>query len=270
MSIQPMPDLDSDQWDALVADIVANGVLVPVIKDQHGRILDGNNRAKIAEQLGIDYPVKIVEVTDDDDAWDKAVALNCARRHLNREQKRELIRAEILRRPDQTDRAISRRLGCSPSTVGAVRAVVNEELAAAEADEQRRAEAIKAEERRRANQLTEDAREALQAQIGQWAMIAVGWHRKGRSWQIVGDVLERLVHQSLDDLAAERGDDPQIDESLWRHFYGPFFDSVRAEDCESDCTVCTPHDREWRDSHPRQVYRWAEVSNLDTETAVEE
>ena len=102
--IQPMPELDPEQYDALVADIVANGVLVPVVKDQHGRILDGNNRAKIAEQLGIDYPVKIVEVADDLDAWDKAVGLNCARRHLNREQKRELITAELMRRPDQSDR----------------------------------------------------------------------------------------------------------------------------------------------------------------------
>lgn len=262
-----MPELEPEQWDALVADIVANGVLVPVIKDQHGRILDGNNRAKIAEQLGIDYPVKIVEVTDDADAWDKAVSLNCARRHLNREQKRDLIRAEILRRPDQTDRAISRRVGCSPSTVGAVRAVVNEELAAAEADEQRRADAIKAEERRRANELTEQIRESLRDELGFLAVHAVTLHNGGQSWQTVGDVLERVVRKALTDNFADEAD--EIWAPIWRYHYGPFFDSVRSEDCESDCTVCTPHDREWRDNHPQQVYRWAEVSNLDSETAVD-
>ncbi|MCD4525227.1 helix-turn-helix domain-containing protein [Nocardioides sp. cx-173] len=52
---------------------------------------------------------------------DLALRLNCARRHLTREQRRELIRTEIVRRPDDSDRAIARRIGCSPSTVGAVR-----------------------------------------------------------------------------------------------------------------------------------------------------
>lgn len=118
-TIQPMPDLTGDQLDALRADIEAHGVRVPVVKDQHGRILDGNNRAAIADQLGIDYPVEVVQVADDDEAHDIAVSLNCARRHLTREQVRELIITEHERRPDDSDRAIARRVGCSPSTVAA-------------------------------------------------------------------------------------------------------------------------------------------------------
>jgi hypothetical protein len=58
---------------------------------------------------------------DDDDAIDLAVTLNCARRHLTREQVRDVITNEIARRPGDSDRAIARRVGCSPSTVGAVR-----------------------------------------------------------------------------------------------------------------------------------------------------
>ena len=81
-AIQPMPELPPEQLDSLRADIAANGVLVPVVVDQHGRILDGNHRAAIALDLGIDYPTVTVAVTDDADAWDKAVSLNCARRHL--------------------------------------------------------------------------------------------------------------------------------------------------------------------------------------------
>jgi ParB-like chromosome segregation protein Spo0J len=120
--IQPMPELTSEELDSLRTDIAANGVLVPVVKDQHGRIIDGNHRATIATELGIDYPVTVIQVADDLDAWDKAVSLNCARRHLNREQRRDLVRAEIRRRPEDSDRAIARRVGCSPSTVGSVRA----------------------------------------------------------------------------------------------------------------------------------------------------
>ena len=119
IKFQPMPDLTEDQLDALRADIEAHGVRVPVVKDQHGRILDGNNRAAIADELGIEYPIEVVQVADDDEAHDIAVSLNCARRHLTREQVRELIVTEHERRPDDSDRAIARRVGCSPSTVAA-------------------------------------------------------------------------------------------------------------------------------------------------------
>ncbi len=119
--IQPMPALTAEQFAALRDDIEANGVLVPVVVDQHGRILDGNHRAAIAGELGIDYPTVTVGVADDTDAWDKAVALNCARRHMTRAEVRTVVAGEILRRPDDSDRAIAKRVGCSPSTVGTVR-----------------------------------------------------------------------------------------------------------------------------------------------------
>jgi hypothetical protein len=123
--IQPMPELDPEQLATLRADIEANGVLVPVVIDQHGRIIDGNNRAAIAAELGMDYPTTTITVEDDQDAYDRAIGLNCARRHLNREQRRTLIHSEIRRRPDDSDRAIAKRIGTSASTVGAVRAKVS-------------------------------------------------------------------------------------------------------------------------------------------------
>lgn len=123
--IQPMPDLTPEQLAALREDIAANGVLVPIVVDQHGRILDGNNRAAIAAELGIDLPKLLHQVVDDDDAEDVAVRLNCQRRHLSREQRRQVIRREIERRPQDSDRAIARRVACSPSTVGAVRREVS-------------------------------------------------------------------------------------------------------------------------------------------------
>lgn len=118
---QPMPDLTEEQYGALREDIEAHGVIVPVVVDQHGRTLDGHNRQRIATELGIECPTEVLHVADDDAAMDLALTLNCARRHLTREQTREVIRAEIERRPQDSDRAIARRVGCSPSTVGAVR-----------------------------------------------------------------------------------------------------------------------------------------------------
>jgi len=131
---QPMPPLSEDQLTALREDIAKNGVLVPVTVDQHGRVLDGHNRSAIADELGIDYPTVVVEVADDEAAMDLAVTLNGARRHLNQEQKRALIEHELIRRPDDSDRAISRRVGCSPTTVGTVR---SERRARAEESTQR-------------------------------------------------------------------------------------------------------------------------------------
>lgn len=120
-AFQPMPPLSPAAYDALRADIEMNGVITPVVVDQYGRILDGNNRVEIAAALGVEYPRVVQHVDDDDDAEDLAVTLNCARRHLTREQQRDLIRREIARRPSDSDRAIARRIGCSPSTVGSIR-----------------------------------------------------------------------------------------------------------------------------------------------------
>lgn len=120
-SIQPMPDLTPEQYTALREDIAEHGIRVPIVKDQNDRILDGNNRAAIAAELGIEVPSEIVTVADDDEAHDIAVTLNCARRHLNQEQTRELIRNELRRRFGDSDRAVARRLGCSPTTVGTIR-----------------------------------------------------------------------------------------------------------------------------------------------------
>ena len=54
-------------------------------------------------------------------AREGALSCNLARRHLTREQKRDLIARECQARPDDSDRRIARSLGCSPSTVAEVR-----------------------------------------------------------------------------------------------------------------------------------------------------
>ncbi len=122
---QVMPDLTPDELAALEADIAERGVVVPVVLDQHGRVLDGHHRRGIADRLGLPCPVETREVVDDEDARQTALALNLTRRHLTREQRRDLIARECQARPDDSDRAIARRFGCSPSTVAAVRRPVS-------------------------------------------------------------------------------------------------------------------------------------------------
>ncbi len=76
---------------ALRASIRRFGVIVPVVKDQHGRIIDGHHRARIAAEERKDYRVETVQVADDAEAKEMARTLNADRRQLTEEQRREVV-----------------------------------------------------------------------------------------------------------------------------------------------------------------------------------
>lgn len=101
--------------DALRASIERFGVLVPVVKDQHGNIIDGHHRARIADQLGVPYRVDVVQVADEDEASEIARTLNADRRQLTEEQRRAV--AVELRQQGYSYRAIAGALGVSHVTV---------------------------------------------------------------------------------------------------------------------------------------------------------
>lgn len=57
---QLLPELPPEQFEALKTDIAERGVVVPVVVDEFGAILDGHNRARACRELGInDYPVEM-------------------------------------------------------------------------------------------------------------------------------------------------------------------------------------------------------------------
>ncbi len=109
--------LDPATEAALRASIERFGVLVPVAKDQHGRIIDGYHRSRIADELGRDYRVDTHHVADDDEAREMARTLNADRRHLSVEQRKEV--AATLREQGHSLRAIAGALGVSDGTVRA-------------------------------------------------------------------------------------------------------------------------------------------------------
>ena len=49
------------------------GVILPVVKDQYGRTLDGHQRARIAGELNIPYEVIVRPVASDEDALGEGV-----------------------------------------------------------------------------------------------------------------------------------------------------------------------------------------------------
>lgn len=97
--------------DALRASIRRFGVLVPVVRDQHGNTIDGHHRARLADELGVGYRVDVREVADADEAREIARTLNSDRRHLTDEQRRAV--AAELRHQGHSYRAIGGALGVS-------------------------------------------------------------------------------------------------------------------------------------------------------------
>jgi hypothetical protein len=118
---QLLPPLSPDEYAALRADIEANGIRVPVDVDEDGQILDGHHRRRIAAELGIPCPTRLLAGLTEDDKRAHAVAVNVHRRTLTISQRRDLVRAELARDPSRSDRAIGRLCGVDGKTVAAMR-----------------------------------------------------------------------------------------------------------------------------------------------------
>ena len=119
---QVMPPLSADEYDSLKADITVNGVQVPVEYDERGNILDGHNRVQICGGLGIsNWPRLVRYGLTDDEKRQHARRLNLNRRHLDQQQRRDLIAAELRDQPDASNRKIAAGLGVDDKTVASVR-----------------------------------------------------------------------------------------------------------------------------------------------------
>ena len=123
---QVMPPLSPDEYQDLYEDIKANGVLVPIIEDEDGVIIDGHHRAKIASELNVPCPVEIAEGKGEAAKRGMAFTLNLKRRHLNREQRRHLIAESLKKDPQLSNREHARRTGAHKDTVGSVRVELEE------------------------------------------------------------------------------------------------------------------------------------------------
>lgn len=113
---QLLPSLTDEEFAALKADIALRGVMVPVEFDEQGNVLDGHHRLQACAELGItEYPATIRRGMTDDEKREHVLALNLERRHLTREQRRELV--ATLRGEGWSLRRIGEKLNVSPPTV---------------------------------------------------------------------------------------------------------------------------------------------------------
>src|SRR5262249_33063148 len=105
------PLLDGEDYDALKADIAANGLHVRIWTCQ-GQILDGRNRYLACRELGIE-PLFTEYLGRDPFGF--VLSLNLHRRHLTVEQRREVVAK--LRAGGMSTRAIASKLNVSDGTV---------------------------------------------------------------------------------------------------------------------------------------------------------
>ncbi|HSF32516.1 MAG TPA: hypothetical protein VLK82_18850 [Candidatus Tectomicrobia bacterium] len=112
---QVMPPLSREEYAALKADIAARGVQVPVEYDDEGNILDGFNRVKICQELGLACPQVMRSGLTDAEKRAHAWALNLTRRHLSKAEKRAI--AKTLRGESWTQERIAQALGLSQATI---------------------------------------------------------------------------------------------------------------------------------------------------------
>lgn len=113
--LQLFPALDPATEAALRSSIQSHGVIVPAVIDQNGRTIDGHHRRRIASDLGVECPVTVHEVHDEDYARQIAATLNTDRRHLSIEDRRRIV--ADLRAEGHSTRAIADATGVDHSTV---------------------------------------------------------------------------------------------------------------------------------------------------------
>jgi ParB-like chromosome segregation protein Spo0J len=128
---QVMPPLSQEEFQALKESIAENGVLVPVVIDVDGAIIDGHYRVQAYHELfaeGNDVPMYPTEtrsdLTTDAEKRELAWRLNMQRRHLSQAQKRDAIDAKLKESPEWADNRIAKLLGVDGKTVRLARVML--------------------------------------------------------------------------------------------------------------------------------------------------
>lgn len=119
---QLMPDLPTWQFEALKESIRQHGVIVPIIRDENGTIIDGHHRDRACRELKIkNVPTITLAGLTEDQKRDHALVLNLVRRKITRKQMRAIIATELRRQPDLSNRWLADIVGATNKTVESVR-----------------------------------------------------------------------------------------------------------------------------------------------------
>ncbi|MBL4757536.1 MAG: ParB N-terminal domain-containing protein [Rhizobiales bacterium] len=124
---QLLKPLRPEDYAALRESIAEIGVQQPVIFDEDGAVLDGHHRLEVCRELGFKtFPKMIKYGLSEVEKHEYVRALNIARRHMSRIERRAFLRDVLIETTTATsslsDRAIAARLAVDHKTVGLARA----------------------------------------------------------------------------------------------------------------------------------------------------
>jgi hypothetical protein len=114
------PLMEGKEFDALVADIKANGLREKITLYQ-GKVLDGRNRYRASVKAGVESQFEQFE-GDEAAATAFVISKNICRRHLSAGRKRELIAKLLKVSPEKSDRQIGKMAKADNKTVATIRA----------------------------------------------------------------------------------------------------------------------------------------------------
>jgi len=113
------PPMEGAEFDALVADIKANG-LRELITVYQNKILDGRNRYHACRALGIEP--RLTPFTGDDGAARAfVISKNLRRRHLDPETKIKILAQLVAAQPEKSDRKLAKEAGVDHKTIAKAR-----------------------------------------------------------------------------------------------------------------------------------------------------
>lgn len=122
------PPLTDAEEAALRDSIRRYGVIAPVMVDEDVELIDGRNRLLITSELALPCPFFILADLTAEEKREIGIAINAARRQLNRQQRRKLIEHELMHDSARSDRRIAAICGVSHPTVAAVRAEITQQV----------------------------------------------------------------------------------------------------------------------------------------------
>lgn len=133
--------LTTDESEALYNDIAEHGVQVPVILGEHIPLIDGRHRWRISEELGKEsIPVVFTRGLTEEQERALSISLNCARRSLSPEQKRQLVATQLMHFRHRSDRFVASICGVHHATVARIRTQIEQQEAYRPSAEQIRTE----------------------------------------------------------------------------------------------------------------------------------
>jgi hypothetical protein len=116
------PLMEGDEFDALVADIKARGLIERIIV-YDGAILDGRNRYRACLAAGVKPTIERYEKgcpeLKDPVAW--VISRNLRRRHLTPEDKIKILAQLVAAHPEKSDRKLAKEAGVSHPTMAKAR-----------------------------------------------------------------------------------------------------------------------------------------------------